>query len=157
MSSVFSYIIPSRGSNGYKSNNQKHDIKPVQSLPVRWKSRNFSQKDKPLNKYAECEYKCENEVSTTRLANDVEQSFVMDQTCDDEEAFGTPRGNGDPVFEKSTSSSDIFVDAAGPPSLEKSMPKLTNESSFITFDLYEFFQSSLPNIVKGCEWVLLYR
>lgn len=110
-----------------------------------------------MDNYAECEYKCENEGPATLRGNDGEHGFVMGQTCDDEETFGTPKENGDHSSEKSTSGSDIFEDATDPPSLEKSMPKLTHESLFVSFDLYEFLQSSLPNIVKGCEWVLLYR
>lgn len=156
LSSVFSYILPSKSFNGFRSNNQQHDIKPIQSLPIRWKSRTFSHQDKPLDNYAECEYKCENEGPATLHGNDGEHGFVMGQTCDNDETFGTPKENGDHGSEKSTSGSDIFEDATDPPSLEKSMPKLTHESLFISFDLYEFILSSLPNIVKGCEWVLLY-
>ncbi|XP_008785158.1 oxidation resistance protein 1-like [Phoenix dactylifera] len=33
---------------------------------------------------------------------------------------------------------------------------LSEKSAFISADLFEFLQSSLPNIVKGCQWVLLY-
>ncbi|KAF9609524.1 hypothetical protein IFM89_016885 [Coptis chinensis] len=33
---------------------------------------------------------------------------------------------------------------------------LMDKSSFISSDLYDFLQSSLPNIVTGCQWVLLY-
>ncbi|KMZ69391.1 Oxidation resistance 1-like protein [Zostera marina] len=33
---------------------------------------------------------------------------------------------------------------------------LMGESVFISSTLFEFLQSSLPNIVKGCRWVLLY-
>ncbi|KAK9058422.1 hypothetical protein SSX86_023264 [Deinandra increscens subsp. villosa] len=33
---------------------------------------------------------------------------------------------------------------------------LTIDSFFISPALYQFLQSSLPNIVKGCRWVLLY-
>ncbi|XP_010533006.1 PREDICTED: oxidation resistance protein 1 isoform X2 [Tarenaya hassleriana] len=38
----------------------------------------------------------------------------------------------------------------------KEMPDLTDETAFISADLYEFLEASLPNIVKGCKWVLLY-
>lgn len=31
-----------------------------------------------------------------------------------------------------------------------------DESTFISSELYEFLLSSLPNIVKGCQWTLLY-
>lgn len=52
---------------------------------------------------------------------------------------------------------DVFEDAAEKFASEKSMPNLTDDSLFISPNLYEFFDSSLPNIVKGCQWTLLYR
>ncbi|XP_022871415.1 oxidation resistance protein 1 isoform X2 [Olea europaea var. sylvestris] len=65
--------------------------------------------------------------------------------------------NGEPGSRRSTcSSTDVFEDAADSYSFEKTMPNLTVESLFISPDLYEFFDSSLPNIVKGCQWVLIY-
>lgn len=39
----------------------------------------------------------------------------------------------------------------------KTLSYLMDESVFISTDLYEFLLSSLPNIVKGCQWMLLYR
>ncbi|KAJ3678537.1 hypothetical protein LUZ60_002340 [Juncus effusus] len=33
---------------------------------------------------------------------------------------------------------------------------LSDKSVFVTMDLFEFFESSLPSIVKGSHWVLLY-
>ena len=58
---------------------------------------------------------------------------------------------------RSTCSSDVFEEATELQSSENPTPNLTDNSSFITSDLYEFLFSSLPNIVKGCQWVLLYR
>jgi len=40
---------------------------------------------------------------------------------------------------------------------EEYLSCLTEKSTFISANLFEFLQSSLPNIVKGCKWVLLYR
>ncbi|THU67229.1 hypothetical protein C4D60_Mb05t22450 [Musa balbisiana] len=34
---------------------------------------------------------------------------------------------------------------------------LTDKSVFMSAILFEFFGSCLPNIVKGCQWILLYR
>ncbi|KAJ6323888.1 hypothetical protein OIU76_011230 [Salix suchowensis] len=39
---------------------------------------------------------------------------------------------------------------------ERPFSCLMDESTFISSELYEFLLSSLPNIVKGCQWTLLY-
>ncbi|TYI92297.1 hypothetical protein E1A91_D02G059100v1 [Gossypium mustelinum] len=52
--------------------------------------------------------------------------------------------------------SDEFQEAREEQSPMKAPPKLSDESVFINYDLYEFLTSSLPNIVKGCQWMLLY-
>lgn len=39
----------------------------------------------------------------------------------------------------------------------KQMRELTEGSVFITANLCEFLHASLPNIVRGCKWILLYR
>lgn len=65
--------------------------------------------------------------------------------------------NEDPASGRSTSGSEMFEDATDQHSPRKHLPYLMDESVFISADLYEFLLSSLPNIVKGCQWVLLYR
>lgn len=57
----------------------------------------------------------------------------------------------------SSSDSDVFEEAQEQQTPKSSIPHLINESSLISSELYEFLHSSLPNIVKGCQWVLLYR
>lgn len=39
----------------------------------------------------------------------------------------------------------------------KQIAELTGSSAFISADLFEFLHSCLPNIVRGCKWILLYR
>lgn len=63
----------------------------------------------------------------------------------------------DPASGRSTSGSDMFEDATDQHSPQKPLPYLMDESVFISPDLHEFLLSSLPNIVKGCQWALLYR
>ncbi|KAM7485416.1 hypothetical protein LguiA_001425 [Lonicera macranthoides] len=75
------------------------------------------------------------------------QNMRISDSREEYEDFGSARSIG---------GCEIFVDATDGHSFEKSMPNLTDDSLFISYDLYEFFQSSLPNIVKGCQWVLLY-
>ncbi|KAL1808589.1 hypothetical protein DCAR_0728075 [Daucus carota subsp. sativus] len=155
LSSIFSSILPSTSLNGFRSNKQHHDIKPIQSQPVRWKSKKFSPEKIPSEKYEECEYKFENERTLTGQYNEKGKGSVMGQALN-EEYFVTPAGNEDQSSRRSTSDSDTFEDATDQRFSEKSMPKLTQESLFLSVNLYDFFQSALPNIVKGCEWVLLY-
>uniref|UniRef100_A0A1J3J8B6 TLD domain-containing protein 2 n=1 Tax=Noccaea caerulescens TaxID=107243 RepID=A0A1J3J8B6_NOCCA len=38
----------------------------------------------------------------------------------------------------------------------KQMTELTEESAFISANLCEFLHACLPNIVRGCKWILLY-
>ncbi|KAK4800160.1 hypothetical protein SAY86_025525 [Trapa natans] len=57
---------------------------------------------------------------------------------------------------KSTSSSDVFEEAAEQNSPVKHLQNLMDVSAFISPELYEFLHSSLPNLVKGQQWVLLY-
>ncbi|OIW13131.1 hypothetical protein TanjilG_32112 [Lupinus angustifolius] len=60
---------------------------------------------------------------------------------------------------KSSSSSEVFEEANEqqiPNTSKKSVLNLSHDSTFISPELYEFFESCLPNIVKGRQWVLLY-
>ncbi|XP_059653014.1 uncharacterized protein LOC132300088 [Cornus florida] len=145
LSSILSFILPSAGLYGFGSNKHQHDIKPIQSLPVRWNSRNLSWQDKPLNSYAECPNEEDEEHGSGRSTESKNKG-----------TFSPHDEYGDPGSGTSTNGSDMFEDATDPHCMEKSMPYLTEESSFINYDMYEFLQSSLPNIVKGCQWVLLY-
>lgn len=58
---------------------------------------------------------------------------------------------------KSTSSCEVFEDAIDLQTPRKHILNINLDSVFISPELYIFFESCLPNIVKGCQWVLLYR
>ncbi|KAK8703928.1 hypothetical protein V6N13_047568 [Hibiscus sabdariffa] len=60
------------------------------------------------------------------------------------------------VSASSGTDSEEFPETREEQSTMKSPPKLSDESVFINCDLYKFLMSSLPNIVKGCQWTLLY-
>lgn len=77
--------------------------------------------------------------------------------CDKKVTTITQDGDEDPASGRSTSGSEVFEEATNRHSPQKTFPYLTDESVFISTDLYEFLLSSLPNIVKGCQWMLLYR
>ncbi|KAL4308285.1 hypothetical protein GQ457_01G031290 [Hibiscus cannabinus] len=68
-----------------------------------------------------------------------------------------PRGeNKGCVFESIGTDSEEFEEAREERSPMKSPLQLSDESVFVKYDLYEFLMCSLPNIVKGCQWMLLY-
>ncbi|KAI3723476.1 hypothetical protein L2E82_35081 [Cichorium intybus] len=64
--------------------------------------------------------------------------------------------NPDQGSGKSTCSNDVFEDAIDLKTPKKHVQDLNLDSVFISPELSHFFQSCLPNIVKGCQWVLLY-
>ncbi|KAK6914152.1 TLDc domain [Dillenia turbinata] len=127
-SSLVSLLIPSAGSDGLTQDKHRH-MKSFHSLPLRRESHDLDLEDDL--KFEECLPVCENKEVVSR---------------DEDQCPGSGR---------STDSSDVFEEA-NCHDLHKPMPNLIDESSFISAELYEFFQSSLPNIVKGCQWILLY-
>lgn len=146
LSSIFTSILPSSSFAGFESNKHTDDIKPIQSPPVKWKSTSIPWLDK--HGYEECDHECENKGTPNSHGAGQEQGTGRSAECENK---GADLDSG-----RSTSSSDTFEDATESHNVERSMPYLTEGSSFITLDLYEFLLSSLPNIVKGCQWVLLY-
>ncbi|CAA3009219.1 Hypothetical predicted protein [Olea europaea subsp. europaea] len=99
-----------------------------------------------MDRYSECEYPCEENGENGSIRGPSQNNKSSPHL-----------ENGEPGSGRSNcSSTDVFEDAADSYSFEKTMPNLTVESLFISPDLYEFFDSSLPNIVKGCQWILLY-
>ncbi|KAB1219338.1 Oxidation resistance protein 1 [Morella rubra] len=130
VSSYFSHIIPSVSFNGSTLNKHQHDHKPTQA-----QYRNVSSEDldESLDNYVECSPVCEKKVTPIN-----------------------PEGDDHPASGRSTSGSEMFEEANNLHSPQKPIPYLMDESVFISTNFYEFLLSSLPNIVKGCQWVLLY-
>ncbi|XP_034685225.1 oxidation resistance protein 1 isoform X1 [Vitis riparia] len=141
LSSLLSFVLPSARFDGFRSNKHQPDIRPIRSLPVRWSGKN---------------------VRHDPLASPADYSPVSEKKGNGESMYknkGTldaPEEDEDHGSGRSTSSSDVFEEATELHSSENPAPNLTDNSSFISSDLYEFLLSSLPNIVKGCQWVLLY-
>ncbi|XP_042376416.1 oxidation resistance protein 1-like isoform X2 [Zingiber officinale] len=50
----------------------------------------------------------------------------------------------------------MFVDASTRQDPNEYLSYLTVKSTFMSANLFDFFGSCLPNIVKGCQWILLY-
>lgn len=108
---------------------------PLQSLHERWQTSNLTWKYRPPGCREECGTESESDDSI-----DI-SSENRNHDCNRRNVNGS---NG--WEEPSTShTSDDFHHY------------LTEKSTFMSGELFEFFQSSLPNIVKGCQWVLLYR
>ncbi|KAF7837422.1 oxidation resistance protein 1 [Senna tora] len=134
LSSYFSYIIPSVSNDGSNTDKQ-HDHKPFQTFSVRYSNLNLEPQDDSLDEYVDCSPVCKS------------KDFPKDKIYDEDQVS------------RRSSSLEVFEEANGPQTptaSKKPMVNLTDDSSFISPQLYEFFESCLPNIVKGCQWVLLY-
>ncbi|XP_068666167.1 uncharacterized protein [Aristolochia californica] len=135
-SSLLSSFI-SIGSNDYKLNKLRYSSdtarSPIHLLPNKWRSRKNSSKE---------------------LCSEESPEFVHEYET--YQVLGIGDQDLDPESGRESNGSDKFEEALSSPSLAKCIPDLTDESSFISPHLYEFLQSCLPNIVKGCQWVLLY-
>ncbi|KAI4318163.1 hypothetical protein L6164_025966 [Bauhinia variegata] len=134
LSSYFSHIIPSLSYDGSDTSKHQHDYESIQS--VRYDYERFEPQDDYLDTFLD--------FSPMRKNKD----SLKDKTNDEEEDSA-----------RSSSSSEVFEEANGqynPNTPRKPAINLTDDSSFISPELYEFLESSLPNIVKGCQWVLMY-
>ncbi|KAL8139615.1 hypothetical protein V2J09_005636 [Rumex salicifolius] len=127
LSSIFSFALPSASSNGKSSDKSQGILRPIQS-PARY----TSLQDESLSCHSEQSPRGDKNGHNPREENEASHS------------------------KRPINSSEMFEDAVKPQNKLKLMPNLTEESTFISPDLYEFLESSLPNIVRGCQWVLLY-
>ncbi|URD84128.1 TLDc [Musa troglodytarum] len=104
------------------------------SLPRRWKTKCLAQKDRPSD--------CTEESGTG-----FESEELPESTKESMDHFPKRLVNVSRVLDETSSTLDP----------REYLSYLTEKSTFMSADLFEFFQSCLPNIVKGCQWVLLYR
>ncbi|KAL3507523.1 hypothetical protein ACH5RR_032905 [Cinchona calisaya] len=156
-SSIFSFALPSLSFEWFRPNNHQNDIKLQQTDSFSWRSKSFSLKEKPLDRLSEPYNEHENNGSLSGYEENGHHGSIRKLDFWNKGSLDTHVENGEPGSGRSINSdSDIFEDATGPNNFERSMSNLTDDSLFISPDLYEFFESSLPNIVKGCQWVLLY-
>jgi hypothetical protein len=138
LSSYLSYIIPSINSDGSNTSKHRHDRKRTQSFSSGYNYEHFEYQDVPPDTYVDCD-PAYNSMDLTK-----DETINVDQTS-----------------RRSSSSSEVFEEAneQQTPKTSKKSPQLnlSDDSTFISPELYEFFESCLPNIVKGRQWVLLYR
>jgi len=136
VSSYLSYIIPSISFDGSKTSKYQNENK---SPSAGYNYGNFDYQDVPSDSYVDC---------------------PMDLVKDCNDNNSNNNNNEDPTFRKSSSSSEVFEEAneqQTPNTSKKSRLNLSDDSTFISPALYEFLEICLPNIVKGRQWVLLYR
>jgi hypothetical protein len=138
LSSYLSYIIPSINFDGSNTSKHQHGHKATQSSSSGYNYEHFEYQDVPPDTYVDCD-PTYNSMDLTK-----------DETI-----------NEDQTSKRSSSSSEVFEEAneQQTPKISKKSPQLnlSDNSTFISPELYEFFESCLPNIVKGRQWVLLYR
>ncbi|PWA74575.1 TLD-domain containing nucleolar protein [Artemisia annua] len=147
ISSVLTYIRPSSESSPNKNDKP---LKPIQSLPNRWKDKDVSYQHIPLDTYDE-----DDDDTFNPREQNTTQSSVTSIKSENKEVSNGREENVDQGSEISTSSSEAFEDAAKPTTMT-TVVDLNIDSLFISPELYQCLQSSIPNIVKGCQWVLLY-
>ncbi|KAJ6420963.1 hypothetical protein OIU84_028359 [Salix udensis] len=150
-SSYFPFAIPSLSFFGSRSNKHHDELKPIQSLPVRWNGKNLEQREEHSNRYHECSTICE----TEEFQNSCKDDKGYNAACESNQTVKSHDGNGDAAPTRTSSDSDLFEEA-NDQTPRKPFSCLLDESTFISSELYEFLLSSLPNIVKGCQWTLLY-
>ncbi|CAN4091060.1 unnamed protein product [Withania somnifera] len=151
ITSILSFLLP---STYFVNIRDRREVKPLQSHSFTWRSKSFSLRDKPLDDF-EVHDDCK-EIPDIH-SEEGENGSINSSVCVKKETVNTDKDNGEPTSAGSIAgSSETFEDAPDRYNFKQSMAYLTTDSVFITPDLYDFFQSSLPNIVKGCQWVLLY-
>lgn len=155
MTSYFSFVVPLASADCSKSEKQRCGLKTVHSLPVRRTSDDFDQQNEQLDIYEECITSSPvRENKENRPGNENKQGNPVNEN---KQPVSPNKEYKDCASGSSSGDSDVFAEANDLSSPTKLLSNLTDDSSFITPELYEFLQSSLPNIVKGCQWILLYR
>ncbi|XP_039000046.1 oxidation resistance protein 1-like [Hibiscus syriacus] len=145
---IYSYITAAISLGGSKSNDHGSHLEQIQSHPVRWKCRTFEFQDESLDSYKDHKLTFTNE--TLPKAHEISKHS-------DNKWIVSPRGKDkDCLYERCSSDSDEYQDAQVQRCPVKTPLNLYDESVFITPDLYESLVFLLPNIVKGCQWMLLY-
>ncbi|KAL0422729.1 UNVERIFIED_CONTAM: Oxidation resistance protein 1 [Sesamum latifolium] len=156
MTSILSFILPSASFDWFSPNPNGNEVKSTEAQSFECSSESSSWKDNPLDRCTETTSECELKENKQSNEDNGEHGLKMSLNHS-QESFGSYLENVEPGSGTSSSgSSDVFEDAFTPRTFQKSMSSLGDESLFISPDLYEFFEASLPNIVKGCQWVLLY-
>ncbi|KAJ6790800.1 oxidation resistance protein 1 [Iris pallida] len=150
ISSFFLSRLPATcsGADWHESNKltQPHNTipAPLRSLPKRWKANSFTSKDKALDCSSDSRTDTESDDTPRKSKEDTDQ--VSERKVDGSIGVAEAKVNG----------TSGVAEAPTLHASEEFLSCLTDESSFISANLFEFLYSSIPNIVRGCKWVLLY-
>ncbi|XP_039067621.1 uncharacterized protein LOC120213586 isoform X1 [Hibiscus syriacus] len=147
----FSKITPSASLGGSKSNDHGSHLKTIQSHPVGWKCRTYELQDESLDSCGD--HELTNKNKNIQIVHEVSKKISKDK---DKQTISPWGEDKDRTSKRNSNDSEEFQDAQVQRSPVKPPLNLSDESVFITPDLYEVLLSSLPNIVKGCRWMLLY-
>ncbi|GAA0163472.1 hypothetical protein LIER_19328 [Lithospermum erythrorhizon] len=133
--------------NKHPSVDLTDDKKTVDSKYFFWRSKSFPLREKPLeNDYENDKGVAHEEIRITGQPGQAKK-----------EVFHDCQENGQSESEKSNGSGfEGLMEVPDSQSFRNYMHNLMEESVFMTGELYDFFESCLPNIVKGCQWVSLY-
>jgi len=77
-------------------------------------------------------------------------------TRDEESGFNGKSNEWQLETKTDLKTSDTLDQCYVPQKMIPSIPDLSDESSFLSDDLCEFVHASLPTLVRGCQWILLY-
>ncbi|KAF8015781.1 hypothetical protein BT93_H1347 [Corymbia citriodora subsp. variegata] len=146
LSSYFSHFVPTSGFGGLRSKKCEQDFELYQSLPAECNDEKPKWQDVSSEGFVE--FTLDNSKST---ADSCENSKNCASVSENRKSPSTNEED-----EGSPSGSDLLEEAANKHSSDKPLQNLMDDSVFISPDLYEFLHSSLPNLVKGCQWLLLY-
>ncbi|KAF8100719.1 hypothetical protein N665_0218s0057 [Sinapis alba] len=78
---------------------------------------------------------------------------------EEEESESCPPEHGNGKNQAATLTAELRVSAEVESDYDEGMKQieeLTESSAFISANLFEFLHACLPNIVRGCKWILLY-
>uniref|UniRef100_A0A0D6R5F1 TLDc domain-containing protein n=1 Tax=Araucaria cunninghamii TaxID=56994 RepID=A0A0D6R5F1_ARACU len=124
------------GSNGnIRSQNVENEASSSSDLGISTGEKRQNENSFKKDEFLECKTHCRREEEPRVYEDDNEWEFV------------TESGS------KTSDTSDHYWVSQKP---VPSLPDLSDDSSFLSVDLREFVNASLPTVVKGCQWVLLY-
>ncbi|KAK4425420.1 Oxidation resistance protein 1 [Sesamum alatum] len=145
--------LPSASLDWFRQSANSNGVKPIGSLSLKWRSKSFLRKNKPLDGFTESGH----EYDDRAIIKSHEENGEPGSTGSPSQNYkssSSHQESREPGSGRSTSTSGDI--ASVPHRFSQSMLCLRDESLFISPELYQFLNPSLPNIVKGRQWVLLY-
>ncbi|KAL0456923.1 UNVERIFIED_CONTAM: hypothetical protein Slati_1031500 [Sesamum latifolium] len=142
--------LPSASLDWFRQSANYNGVKPIGSLSLKWRSKSFLRKDKPLDGFTESGHEHDNRAMI-KSHEENGQPGTTESPSQNYKSSSSHQESREPGPGRRTSSSGDI--ASIPHSFSESMPCLRDESLFVSPELYQFLKPSLPNIVKGCQWI----